>query len=63
MCLGCVPQIALFGFSRILQGEVASRKDLVKAFQTDNQEEIVKIILKEGQLQVSDLERKAELEM
>lgn len=46
----------------LVQGEVASKKDLLKAFETDNQEEIVKRILKQGQLQVSDLERKAELE-
>ena len=43
-----------------LKGEVAGQKELSRAFGTQNKDEIIKTILKHGQLQVSDLERKAE---
>jgi ribosome maturation protein Sdo1 len=34
----------------------------MKAFGSDNPQDIIPIILKQGQLQVSDLERKTELD-
>eukprot|EP00927_Polykrikos_kofoidii_P035148 TRINITY_DN29728_c0_g1_i1.p1 TRINITY_DN29728_c0_g1~~TRINITY_DN29728_c0_g1_i1.p1 ORF type:complete len:360 (+),score=77.44 TRINITY_DN29728_c0_g1_i1:126-1205(+) len=49
-------------FENVSKGIVAKEKDLVKIFQTKDNEEICRKILKCGELQVSDREREAQLE-
>lgn len=49
-------------FTNVSKGQFASSKDLQTAFGTTDQEEVCKIILDNGQIQVSDLERNATLE-
>ncbi|KAJ6655813.1 hypothetical protein lerEdw1_004866 [Lerista edwardsae] len=49
-------------FVNVSKGQVAKKEDLVKAFGTDNQTEICKMILAKGELQVSDKERQSQLE-
>jgi len=48
-------------FTNVSKGLVASTKDLKKIFGTSDQETACRIILDKGQIQVSDLERKAAL--
>lgn len=48
-------------FTNVSKGTVASTKDLKKVFGTTDQEEVIKLILEKGQVQISDLERKAAL--
>ena len=47
-------------FLNVSRGEAASSKDLKKCFGTADKDEVCRIILKQGQLQVGELERKAE---
>jgi ribosome maturation protein SDO1 len=49
-------------FLNVSRGEAASSKDLKKCFGTADKDEVCRIILKQGQLQVGELERKAERE-
>jgi len=49
-------------FTNVSKGDVANDTDLRKAFGTIDQEEIVRTILKKGDLQVSDKERELHLE-
>jgi ribosome maturation protein SDO1 len=49
-------------FTNVSKGEFAKAKDLQKVFGTKDEEEIAKIILTKGQLQVSDKERTQQLE-
>ncbi|XP_009863868.1 PREDICTED: ribosome maturation protein SBDS, partial [Apaloderma vittatum] len=49
-------------FVNVSKGQVAKKEDLVKAFGTDDQTEICKMILSKGELQVSDKERQTQLE-
>uniref|UniRef100_A0A8D2QPT3 Ribosome maturation protein SBDS n=1 Tax=Zosterops lateralis melanops TaxID=1220523 RepID=A0A8D2QPT3_ZOSLA len=49
-------------FVNVSKGQVAKKEDLVKAFGTDDQTEICKMILSKGELQVSDKERHTQLE-
>jgi len=49
-------------FENVSKGVWAKDKDLVKVFGTDNKEECCKIILKCGELQVSDREREVQME-
>lgn len=49
-------------FANVSKGVLAKREDLMEAFGTDNQEAICIRILSEGELQVSDKERKVELD-
>lgn len=49
-------------FINVSKGLIASTKDLQTAFQTTDQEEVCRIILDKGQIQVSDMERSATLE-
>ncbi|PRW61221.1 ribosome maturation SBDS [Chlorella sorokiniana] len=49
-------------FSNVSKGVLAKREDLMAAFGTDDQEAICVRILAEGELQVSDKERKVELD-
>jgi len=49
-------------FTNVSKGEFAKAKDLMKVFGTKDEEEIAKVILTKGQLQVSDKERNQQLE-
>jgi ribosome maturation protein SDO1 len=49
-------------FTNVSKGLLAPSKDLLKAFDTDDQEQVCRIILGKGQVQVSDMERNATLE-
>ncbi|KAM4590605.1 ribosome maturation protein SBDS [Fundulus diaphanus] len=49
-------------FVNVSKGQTAKKEDLVKAFGTDDQTEICKLILAKGELQVSDRERQSQLE-
>ncbi|KAL4446200.1 hypothetical protein ABPG77_003007 [Micractinium sp. CCAP 211/92] len=49
-------------FANVSKGVLAKREDLLEAFGTDNTEAICIRILAEGELQVSDKERKVELD-
>uniref|UniRef100_A0A3Q2R1Y9 SBDS ribosome maturation factor n=1 Tax=Fundulus heteroclitus TaxID=8078 RepID=A0A3Q2R1Y9_FUNHE len=49
-------------FVNVSKGQTAKKDDLVKAFGTDDQTEICKLILAKGELQVSDRERQSQLE-
>ena len=49
-------------FTNVSKGEFAKAKDLMKVFGTKDEEEIAKIILQKGQMQVSDKERNQQLE-
>ena len=49
-------------FVNVSKGEFAKAKDLQKVFGTKNEEEVSKLILTKGQLQVSDKERQQQLE-
>lgn len=49
-------------FHNVSKGVLANKKDLLKAFGTDDQEAICKIILEKGDLQVSEGERAVHLE-
>jgi len=49
-------------YDQVEKGNLAKEKDLKAAFGTTNLEEICKVILKKGQLQVSDTEREVHLE-
>ncbi|XP_029158159.1 ribosome maturation protein SBDS [Nylanderia fulva] len=49
-------------FTNVSKGQVAKKQDLMKAFGIDDQTEICKQILAEGELQVSDKERHSALD-
>lgn len=49
-------------FTNVSKGEFAKSKDLAKVFGTSDEEEISKLILEKGDLQVSDLERTQQIE-
>lgn len=49
-------------FINVSKGLIAPAKDLMKAFNSTDQEEICRIILDKGQIQISDMERSATLE-
>ena len=49
-------------FTNVSKGLLAPSKDLLKAFDTNVQEQVCRIILDKGQVQVSDMERNATLE-
>lgn len=49
-------------FENVSKGIAAKEKDLQKAFNTKDMEEICKVILKKGELQVSDKEREVHLD-
>jgi|EP01083_Nonionella_stella_P090860 ribosome maturation protein SDO1 len=49
-------------FTNVSKGLFAPRKDMLKAFNSTDQEEVCRIILDKGQIQVSDMERSATLE-
>lgn len=49
-------------FTNVSKGQFANSSDLRKAFGTTDEEEVCKIILTKGQVQVSDMERSAQLE-
>mmetsp|Transcript_19126 Transcript_19126/g.41374 ORF Transcript_19126/g.41374 Transcript_19126/m.41374 type:complete len:447 (-) Transcript_19126:1104-2444(-) len=49
-------------FTNVSKGQFAKSADLKKCFGTTNEEEICKIILMKGSVQVSDMERSAQLE-
>lgn len=49
-------------FTNVSKGEFAKAKDLQKVFGTKNEEEIARMILSKGQVQVSDKERNQQLE-
>lgn len=49
-------------FSNVSKGILAKREDMIQVFGTDDEEKICIKILQDGQLQVSDKERQAELE-
>ncbi|CAK79949.1 unnamed protein product (macronuclear) [Paramecium tetraurelia] len=49
-------------FTNATKGDVASGKELLNCFQTNNKDQIIKIILQKGDLQVGDKEREAQLE-
>eukprot|EP00890_Picochlorum_soloecismus_P001857 jgi/Picsp_1/2672/NSC_00902-R1_ribosome maturation protein sbds-like len=48
-------------FSNVSKGILAKREDLMRAFGTDDETKICLIILNEGELQISDKERKMEI--
>ena len=48
-------------FSNVSKGILAKREDLMHAFGTDDETKICLIILNEGELQISDKERKMEI--
>ena len=48
-------------FTNVSKGLLASSKDLLKAFDTSDQEQACRILLDKGQIQVSDMERSATL--
>eukprot|EP00537_Pseudo-nitzschia_pungens_P007493 CAMPEP_0172371492 /NCGR_PEP_ID=MMETSP1060-20121228/43152_1 /TAXON_ID=37318 /ORGANISM="Pseudo-nitzschia pungens, Strain cf. cingulata" /LENGTH=431 /DNA_ID=CAMNT_0013097133 /DNA_START=36 /DNA_END=1331 /DNA_ORIENTATION=- len=49
-------------FANVSKGEFAKAKDMQKVFGTKDEDEILKLILSKGQLQVSDKERTQQLE-
>eukprot|EP00980_Cylindrotheca_fusiformis_P009171 scaffold1996_cov127-Cylindrotheca_fusiformis.AAC.8 len=49
-------------FTNVSKGEFCKSKDLQKVFGTKNEEDIARIILQKGQVQVSDKERSQQLE-
>jgi ribosome maturation protein SDO1 len=49
-------------FQNVSKGVLANKTDIVKAFGTDNEDEVIRYILDKGELQVSDKERKAQYE-
>mmetsp|Transcript_40361 Transcript_40361/g.121609 ORF Transcript_40361/g.121609 Transcript_40361/m.121609 type:complete len:466 (-) Transcript_40361:124-1521(-) len=49
-------------FTNVSKGQFANSSDLRKAFGTTDDEEVCKVILTKGQVQVSDMERSAQLE-
>lgn len=49
-------------FSNVSKGTLAKHEDLVDVFGTDDEEKVCRIILAEGDLQVSDKERQLELD-
>ena len=49
-------------FTNVSKGEFAKSSDLKKGFGTTNEEEVCRLILQKGQIQVSDMERSAYLE-
>jgi ribosome maturation protein SDO1 len=49
-------------FVNVSKGQVAKKEDIVKAFGTEDQTEVCKMILAKGELQVSEKERQAQLE-
>jgi len=49
-------------FSFPFQGVTASKKKLKKCFGTNNEEQVIRVILEEGEMQVSDLEREEQFE-
>lgn len=49
-------------FSNVSKGVFAKKKDLIKAFDTDDEDEILRLILLKGDVQVSEKERKADTE-
>lgn len=49
-------------FANVSKGEVAKKDDLIKAFNTENQDDICKEILNKGELQISEKERQAQQE-
>lgn len=49
-------------FTNVSKGDLAPAKNLMKAFETSDQEQVCRIILDKGQIQVSDMERSATLE-
>eukprot|EP00934_Nitzschia_sp_Nitz4_P003562 Nitzschia sp. Nitz4//scaffold54_size114964//30654//32180//NITZ4_003841-RA/size114964-processed-gene-0.180-mRNA-1//-1//CDS//3329554321//3552//frame0 len=49
-------------FTNVSKGEFSKAKDLMKVFGTNNEEEIARVILAGGQVQVSDKERSQQLE-
>ena len=49
-------------FTNVSKGQFANHADLLKVFDTKDEEVIARIILEKGQLQVTDLERQAMLE-
>lgn len=46
-------------FTNVSKGQVAKKEDIIKAFGTDNQTEICKVILAKGELQITDKERQS----
>eukprot|EP00475_Leptophrys_vorax_P027116 TRINITY_DN3863_c2_g1_i1.p2 TRINITY_DN3863_c2_g1~~TRINITY_DN3863_c2_g1_i1.p2 ORF type:complete len:261 (-),score=96.21 TRINITY_DN3863_c2_g1_i1:1026-1808(-) len=49
-------------FVNVSKGVVAKKKVLLDCFKTDDEDEILKLILEKGEVQVSDKERKADLD-
>ncbi|RKP07286.1 SBDS protein C-terminal domain-containing protein [Thamnocephalis sphaerospora] len=49
-------------FVNVSKGQVASKADLTKCFKKDDEDEIIREILKKGEVQVSDKERSHQLE-
>jgi ribosome maturation protein SDO1 len=49
-------------FQNVSKGVLANKTDIVKAFGTDNEDEVIRYILDKGEMQVSDKERKAQYE-
>merc|ERR1711907_630176 len=49
-------------FTNVSHGKFAKKQDLIKCFQSDNEEEICKLILEKGEIQISAEERKLALE-
>jgi ribosome maturation protein SDO1 len=49
-------------FTNVSKGQVAKREDLIAAFGIEDQDEICKMILDKGELQVSEKERTVQLE-
>ena len=49
-------------FTNVSKGEFSKAKDLQKVFGTKDEEEIAKLILQKGQVQVSEKERSQQLE-
>ncbi|KAJ8331004.1 hypothetical protein QVD99_001191 [Batrachochytrium dendrobatidis] len=49
-------------FLNVSKGQVASKDDLIKAFQTENSDEVVRQILEKGDIQVGEKERTQQLD-
>ncbi|KAI5720956.1 hypothetical protein M8J77_013874 [Diaphorina citri] len=49
-------------FTNVSKGQAANKEDLKKAFNTEDQTEICKLILMKGELQISDKERSSQIE-
>jgi len=49
-------------FTNVSKGQVAKREDLIACFGSEDQDEICKLILEKGELQVSEKERTVQLE-